>query len=99
MTLSIKLWDQYAVCGLCLIVLTLSRYRMTLSETLTQADAVPQACLSLRQPLSIDQPDLSNSTLSPPGPRLPRGGSGSAPLCGGASYAEGPDPGVPGQAN
>lgn len=54
---------------------------MTLSETLTEADTVPQACLSLRQPLSIDQLELSNSTLSPPDPE-----EGPGQPC----YVEGP---------
>ncbi|XP_035530525.1 rho guanine nucleotide exchange factor 39 [Morone saxatilis] len=42
------------------------------------------ACLSLRQPLSIDQPGLSNSTLSSPGPGSLEEGPGQP------CYAEGP---------
>lgn len=67
-----------------------------LRKTLTQADT--SACLSLRQPLSIDQhqPDLHSQSAWP---LIPRGGSRSTLLCGGACYAEGPIPGMPSQAN
>lgn len=62
------------------IASTLTRCRMILNKTFTHTDPAPQACLSL----SIDQPDLSNSTPSPPGPGSPEEGP-SQPR-----YVEGP---------
>lgn len=74
---------QYVVC----------RYRIP-QKNFDTGWYFTSACLSLRQPLSIDQhqPDLHSQSAWP---LIPRGGSRSTLLCGGASYAEGPIPACP----
>lgn len=64
------------------------RYRTAPRKTFTAADTVPQACLFLRQQLSINQADLSYSAHSS------REVVQSQLSFGGAGYAEGLNPGV-----